>query len=578
MRTRTKASIFLLGLALVFTSCNHDANNSNTKSVTISYRNLERTPHNGGVYYKIPAGKTEVIVTGLPSDKSDKIVSLVRLNTKPQALTNVASVTGQEYGGSRQVLNDAAACNANSNLGLEPSFDSIIYNENDNGPFEIPFIDTTDYESIIRELKANNSSQNIKPNYMVVGNSGSQNTFTVGATKNFFVEDGDEDDGQAAATLRYEGTYCYIWVADENFGTDEETDNDNIITLTQAQNLAAAFDALYPKETGLIGNSYTTNPDNTYFINPQAKISILVYDIQGDYASNQTGGSFGLFTGIDLFKKTNNPEYASSKSNEMELLYVDSYFTDRIFTSVVSTVAHEFEHMLYFVHKCLGQSNFDGNTWYTEMGAMMAEDCLATYLADAYDDFDIDVDSTLSRLKKFNADYYSGGLTYWGDGDDVYTSYAIAGIFGCWLQRNYGGEALIKKIVDNRDVDMFSIQTAIRTLGYPESFTDLFRKFALSFVQPQATSYTLNKSTRGNANGDYNLVAANPWDINYSNAYNISGQTRILYGPVYGKGNYSGIMRSYGFWITGWDASQWSGIKLVFSAATDEENYIVIAD
>lgn len=576
MRTRTKVSIFLLSLALVFTSCNHDANNSNTKSVTISYRNLERTPHNGGVYYKIPAGKTEVIVTGLPSDK---IVSLVRLNTKPQALTNVASVTGQEYGGSRQVLNDAAACNANSDLGLEPSFDSIIYNENDNGPFEIPFIDTTDYESLEREFKSNYSSRIVEPDLMVAGNQPLLSVDDVDiATKQFKV---DDIQGGIPTTLRAVGTYCYVWVADDNYDStnygdsDTEPDNDNKITTTKAQDLASAFDALYTRETTLIGSSYTTNPATSLFINPQDKISILVYDIQGDYTSTQNGGTFGMFWGGDLYKST-IPRF--SDSNEMELLYVDSHFTDRIFTSVVSTLAHEFEHMLYFVHKCLGQGNFDGNTWYTEMGAMMVEDCLATYLEATYTDFHIDEDSTLSRLKKFNADYYSGGLTYWGDGDEVYTSYAIAGIFGCWLQRNYGGERLIKEIVNNRDVDMFSIQTAIRTLGYTESFTDLFRKFALSFVQPQATSYTLNKSTRGNANGDYNLVAANPWDVKYSNTYIISGEPTIFYGPVYGKGDYSGIMRSYGFWITGWNARQWSGIKLVFSAATDEENYIVIAD
>ena len=230
--------------------------------------------------------------------------------------------------------------------------------------------------------------------------------------------------------------------------------------------------------------------------------------------------------------------------------------------------------MLYFVNKWMGQRVTTGETWYTEMGAMMAEDCLATYLNNQYQNFVISIDSTLGRLNDFNLLYFSGGLGYWGSGNAVLTSYAISGIFGCWLQRNYGGKDLIRYLVNNDASNEASITKAINSCGSRDTFKDAFRKFALSFTQPDATAFTLNKARAGDANGNYELVAADPWSETYKNT--IEGED--LYGPLYVRGNYTGVMRGYGFWLTGWNSSQCTGVKLTFSSVTGEENYIVITE
>ena len=580
MRTTIKVCISLLIFALLFVSCDLFSNNNTPtptpapnpvpQSVTLSYNSLQTTPHNGGKYYPIQSGTTEVIITDLPQGNS---VNLVRINTTKNDMSGLATVAANEYSGTSHSALDnyktELACIEND----PASYNSAGFAGTSDRPFEIPFIDNTDYAKLEREYKEKYSSRIVEPDRMIAGGQ----SFSEGVTKTFKVDDVASG---IPATLSYEGRHCYVWVSNGEgkyanydstvYGESETIPNDdNKITPDQAKDLGDAFDSLYEIETALIGNSYTTNPDSTYFINPQAKVSILVYDIEGDYTNTQSGGTFGMFWGGDLYKTS-----VQQGSNEMELLYVDSYFTDIVFTSVISTVAHEFEHMLYFVNKWMGQRVTTGETWYTEMGAMMAEDCLATYLNNQYQNFVISRDSTLGRLDYFNLLYFSGGLGYWGSGNAVLTSYAISGIFGCWLQRNYGGKDLIRYLVNNDASNEASITKAINSCGSRDTFKDAFRKFALSFTQPDATAFTLNKARAGNANGNYELVAANPWSETYKNT--IEGED--LYGPLYVPGDYTGVMRGYGFWLTGWNSSQCTGVKLTFSSVTGEENYIVITE
>ncbi len=588
MRTTIKVCISLLVFAVLFTSC--PDSNTVPQSVTVSYNNLQTTPNVGGKYYPIQTGTTEVIIKNLPVGKK---VKLVRMNPSPTACY-VSPVTFTAYSRSanesRSSYETEFAYIENDSL----SYNYVDYAGSDDGFFEIPFIDTTDYAKLEREYKEKHSSRMVEPNLMVAGGQ----SFSEGATKAFkvtkvIVVDEDEEEEveiEIHATLRAEGQHCYVWVSDGEivddqgnysntgkFGnfdiTSATTNNDNKISLDQAEDLAEAFDSLYEIETNLIGDSYNTNPDTSLFINPQAKISILVYDIGGDYTATQNAGTFGMFWGGDLYKTS-----AQDGSNEMELLYVDSYFTDRVFTSVISTVAHEFEHMLYFVNKWIEQGIKTGATWYTEMGAMMAEDCLATYLNDQYDSFVISSDSTLGRLKNFNISYYSGGLGYWGSGDDVYTSYAISGIFGCWLQRNYGGKDLISYIVNNNATNETSITKAIQSCGSSDTFIDAFRKFALSFAQPNATAFTLKKSTTADANGHYGLVTADPWNEIYNNTVPTQNGSLTIRGPAYLIEGYSGIMRGYGFWMTGWNNTSSNGVRIQLNSPGEEENYIVITD
>ena len=106
MRTTIKVCISLLMVVLVFTSCDLFSNNNTPtptpapnpvpQSVTLSYNSLQTTPHNGGKYYPIQSGTTEVIITDLPQGNS---VNLVRINTTKNDMSGLATVAANEYSG-----------------------------------------------------------------------------------------------------------------------------------------------------------------------------------------------------------------------------------------------------------------------------------------------------------------------------------------------------------------------------------------------------------------------------------------------------------------------------------------------
>jgi hypothetical protein len=63
-------------------------------------------------------------------------------------------------------------------------------------------------------------------------------------------------------------------------------------------------------------------------ITPSDKISILVYDIDGDYSASQTGGTFGFFWAKDLYTDSYAQSAAGLRSNQTEMFYVDAHFLD----------------------------------------------------------------------------------------------------------------------------------------------------------------------------------------------------------------------------------------------------------
>ena len=444
--------------------------------------------------------------------------------------------------------------------------------QNEGVPYRIDFIDDTDYESLLYDFSSNSNSrcaENEEPSYMVSGTSSP--SYSVGSTKTFNIVDSSNSWLYEPATVRATGTYCYVWVANSNFSNDApNTYNDNKITQTQAQSLASYFDAIYQNETALLGSSYTTNPAPNIYIDPQNKISILVHDIKQDFQPGQNGGTFGQFWANDLYKTTAGTGNIA-KSNQMELLYIDCHFFDRYPKDIISTMAHEFEHMLFYIHKTMNGIRAN-STWFTEMGAMMAEDVMSNTIKQACPDFNIKANSTISRLYTFNYNYYQGGILSW-QGDIA--SYARSGIFGCWLLRNYGGAILLNNIVNNGYNGKESISYALSSSPHPnDDFNDAFIKYALSFAQPDATYVTLNKSVTG---GNYPLVVADPWD-SYFQGYESSTNQLSYYGPAFVSENYTGPMKSYGFWITGWNSEQCTSVKLQLSKAGNEKNYIVIID
>lgn len=608
MKSTCKLIIFTILAALLFTACFFNANTTTTTEEetptpvqpyrTISFTDdFQPTPHQGGgKYYEIPAGTLELTIENFPSNKQ---FILVRTNPSSNTLSNLAKVALYQLNNPSSDVRSAEASENNQLQELTPyvSEPETLETHQTDGPYHIPFVDDTDYASLLLENTPNARLAEEGPSYMVAESS--EEVHSVGHTKTFniLIEDQVEQNGNTVtvkewvekpATVRAEGSYCYIWVANANYNTSSQN-NDNKITTSQAENLASYFDALYEIETALLGDSYKTKPSATeninpdWFINPNKKISILVHDINNDHTPNQNSGTFGMFWPNDMFMRTASTSTTIQHSNQMELLYVDAHFADTSPTQIISTIAHEFEHMLYFVNKEMVKGVSNSATWFKEMGAMMAEDLLAHYLDVTYDDFNPLSHSSISRLKEFNITYPLGGILKWDTSSNANSlvSYATSGIFGCWLLRNYGGANLIKKLFSNNYFDRVAVQAALKELGYNKNFNEVFKEYALSFAQPDATTCTLNKAATSTA-GSYSfpLQAVSPWNPAFNNLIpRDDNQTDTLIGPAFISNDYSGTMYSYGFWMHLWTNQQISGsLLLSFDKASEEKNYVVIID
>jgi hypothetical protein len=322
---------------------------------------------------------------------------------------------------------------------------------------------------------------------------GANPALTVGvSTRKFWVQDASGAFVQATATLRALGQYCYVWVANANFDDGSGSKTDNRITSSQAQELAERFDGhsgdswkdgIYRLVSNVFGNE-PGGGSGDGGRDGDRHVSILAYDIDGDHAASQTGGVFGYFWSKDDYTQQflDSQGYSSIKSNEAELFYLDSHFTDRYPMAMYSTLAHEFQHMIHYnqksyVHPTASPDPVPDTTWLDEMCSMVAEDLIADRLGTP------DADAPWSRLHEFCYHYAESGVTDWLDGKDTLKSYASAYAFGAWLLRNYGGPALFGALVQSNKVDQAAITAALQATGYPaESFGTVLAAYGQSLV------------------------------------------------------------------------------------------------
>lgn len=261
-----------------------------------------------------------------------------------------------------------------------------------------------------------------------------------------------------SATLKYIGQKCQIWTLNED--TYNEID---------VKTLGEKFDAIYEYETNIVGNHYLEEERAYYsnLITPKSsdKINILLYDIDGD---GENGSILGYFYANDFYDKS-----YSSTSNQTEIFYIDSYYASTNFNEALSTLAHEFNHMLNFVNKTV-KYGLLYDTWYTEMLSMTIEDILQKELGIE------DYDSPKQRLATFNTSMNVGFsyTPFWSSSDYYSFVYANGYAFGTYLMRNYGGIKLIHEIATNKYIDTISITKALKAVSASEtSYEAVFKRF-----------------------------------------------------------------------------------------------------
>lgn len=362
------------------------------------------------------------------------------------------------------------------------------------------------------------------PRLAVVGDSqtfyGMSSTDTISATLKSQTTDG-------SLTLN-------VWVANDAWSGCSKA---HCMTQTMVDQFAAKFvqsgdsNDIYDWVTNLYGVPWGSHSYSNLIGSTSANtIDILFYDIDAD--NSDTGGILGFF-----YSKDNYLSSSVSFSNERLMFYADSVLTakadgttwevtDAWPAEMISTLAHEFQHMIHFYQKNTLKSVVSSNTdaWIEELMSMMTEDLVAEKIgvngprgvsgsdgtAGSYA-----ANDQSSRPAWFNHYPYLS-QAYWANDSAVYYRYAINYAFGAYLSRNYGGAVLAAALMDAEGDDRDTVVEAVNAQGYDLTYADLLERFHTAVLLSSTTGveagYKFNEGAffTSTLNGiDYNLGSVN---------------------------------------------------------------------
>lgn len=414
-----------------------------------------------------------------------------------------------------------------------------------------------------------------------------EQSWSVGEAKSIYV---DTDSSlstfeQKSATLYATGKNCYVWIVDSYYSS---TSSGNQVNESVAEKYASTFDEIYPYITNVFGDesneiiNYGENSivDMESVSDTGEKINIVIYDIGADYGSSSSSGVVGYFYAKDYYYVPSGTQVSTSdsivgKSNVGKYFYIDSAFANSDFDTTISTLAHEFQHMIDFNQKDLASLKkylageilkdeiLSPDTSYNEMLSMLCEDMMQEKLGLE------DYASPKNRIQNFNAYYYMSGIREYRNDDYAALSYSTAYAFGSWLSRQYGGAALVSEISQNEYDGNESIVAAVNKLnGTSKSFDDLFEEFVLAITgstESHNETYTHNQNAAETLSYEsyyyYPMEAFNLWDSS-STTYESDGETETYTFSLSGT-TFASQYKSYAY--SGYD---WNGPFVLSASAS----------
>lgn len=292
-----------------------------------------------------------------------------------------------------------------------------------------------------------------------------------------------------------------VWVANDVYGSCNKA---NCVTDSMIDELAESFlkagddNDIYEWVTGIYGEEWGAHGYGN-LIAPDGNITILLMDIDADNSTN--GGTLGFFYSRDNFIATSDGS-GTDDSNERIMFYIDAVLfaekegttwerSDYWPSNLISTLAHEFQHMIHFYQKNVLHNGTapSTDTWVNEMCSLVTEDLVASKLqvdgprGVAYNDGTAGSSgNNKGRLLRYNYFNYVP-LTTWftstttSGEENVLNSYSVAYAFGSYIARNYGGAELFRDIVQSDYGDERAIADAMTQMGYDENLSTLLPKW-----------------------------------------------------------------------------------------------------
>ncbi len=344
-----------------------------------------------------------------------------------------------------------------------------------------------------------------------------------------------------------------IWVEDAAYGdgcSKVKCVNDDMINTLANKFLKSGSDNdIYDWVTNVFGEEWGV-PTSSALIDESNHISILLTDISQD--NKASGGVIGYFYSKDNFK---NSRY--SGSNERIMFYIDSIMYANSTTSswdendfwpqqVFSTLAHEFQHMIYFYQKNVKQAIQGTDTWINEMLSESTEDLVAVKMG-----IDGPRNVASTRGDAGDKNNYNGRYPLFNQNnrlspeswDNTLENYSTVSSFGAYLMRNYGGAKLLHDIVYSEFINEEALMDAVHkdANGKSKTFNDLIHEWGVAVLLSKRDDISVDGGKLYNS-GDYisssfNNIQYDLGSINFFN-YNPVPFIYTTMGQVSPKSNY----------------------------------------
>jgi Secretion system C-terminal sorting domain len=283
-------------------------------------------------------------------------------------------------------------------------------------------------------------------------------TFGVGSTKSWYADNLitglTSDRYQVPSTCRAVGANCYIFVEDSSWGTRvNQAAVDSIQIYFDSKTPANPSMGIFATDTSAFGSP----PD----VDNDPKIIILLLNIKDGYS-----GSGGYVAGyFQPFNEISPSQRGYSTSNFAEMFYIDTnplnLTTAGGLSTGISTLAHEFQHMIHFIHDP-----------YEIL--FVNEGC--SVLAEVNCGFPI-YDPVLyaNEPNHYLLDWRSGDLTH------VLNDYSRAARFFVYL-RDQAGIGVFKNIVASTQHGTAGIDAGLQAYGSPLRFDGILQDWFIANI------------------------------------------------------------------------------------------------
>jgi hypothetical protein len=287
---------------------------------------------------------------------------------------------------------------------------------------------------------------------------------------------------QITADKKYVGEHSIIFVEQ---GQTVEADT--------AREVGIEFDT---NVYGKIRDTFAHEED----VDKNGKVILLLLDVKDGY--NESGGYVaGYFDSTHMLSKTTN-----SRSNEADMLFMDTNpgLEDR--TDFYITMAHEFQHLVNYSEKVIRQKAGDQDLWINEGLSAAAE---YVYL-NGQNQWKIDYYNMKQSLgtnysPNIDANLWGQNFVSWGVWGDPLVNYSTVYLFFQWLRVHaVNTTGIYKDILASPFNDYRAVQASVlsRFADYPgTSWKDIFRDWLVANYVNASTGFYGYKNDLKDASG-----------------------------------------------------------------------------